>query len=80
MTQKLMSVFIYYSRYSKGSGTIWLSSVRCTASAVSLSDCLHSGFSSVTNCDHSQDVALMCLKVTVTVKPTNINSECVLMY
>ena len=59
-----ITCFCNNCRYSEGSGTIWLNDVRCTANDVSLADCLHSGFSSVTNCDHSQDVALMCLNST----------------
>ena len=48
-------------RYSRGSGIIWLTNVRCTYSDNSLFGCSHSGFG-ITSCKHSEDVAISCTR------------------
>ena len=45
--------------FSQGTGTIWLDDLQCTSSDLMLSTCLHRGFRKE-NCDHSEDVAVLC--------------------
>ncbi len=42
-----------------GIGPIWLDDVNCTGSERSIDDCAHSPWRSH-NCDHSQDVGIVC--------------------
>ncbi len=44
-----------------GKGMIWLDDVNCTGSERSLTDCYHRPWGSH-NCDHSQDVGIVCGK------------------
>ncbi|XP_070560707.1 scavenger receptor cysteine-rich domain-containing protein DMBT1-like isoform X2 [Ptychodera flava] len=47
------------SDFGEGSGPIWLNDVACTGSEKDLSICGNSGWS-IYNCDHSQDVGVVC--------------------
>ena len=46
-------------RYSRGTGTIWLSNVGCNYADIFLANCTHSGFGNAF-CYHNQDVAISC--------------------
>jgi len=56
-----------------GSGPIWLSDVRCSASCgrrpTDLSHCSHNGWG-VAYCSHSEDVSIACYDRTTTAEPT----------
>ena len=47
----------YY--YIVGSGPIWLESVDCTGSEVTIAECGHPGWG-VHSCDHSRDAVIIC--------------------
>ena len=53
------SVRAFHVHYGIGSGTIWMSGLRCTGNESSISECLHIGWGE-TNCDHTQDAGLAC--------------------
>ncbi|XP_006819211.1 scavenger receptor cysteine-rich domain-containing group B protein-like [Saccoglossus kowalevskii] len=47
------------SSFTSGSGNIWMDNVVCTGVETLLFECQHSGYGQ-NNCDHSQDVGLIC--------------------
>ena len=48
------------SGYTKGTGRIWLSELRCTGNEISLTSCSSAGLGSHT-CSHEQDAGVMCI-------------------
>ena len=51
---------LLFLSYSRGTGTIWLTNVRCTSFSTSLASCGHSGYGNTQSCYHSEDVAISC--------------------
>ena len=47
------------ARFGRGTGTIWMDDVRCTAAHEAIEDCPHNGWG-VHNCDHSEDASVIC--------------------
>ncbi len=52
-----------FTDFGSGSGQIWLESLKCEGSEVSLSDCQHEGWGQH-NCGHSEDVSVSCVSDT----------------
>ena len=50
---------IIIHRYSRGTGTIWLTNVECSSDDSTLLDCSYSSFGH-TSCSHCEDVAIHC--------------------
>ena len=50
-----------YQDFGVGRGQIWLESLKCEGSEVSISDCRHDGWGQH-NCKHSEDVSVSCVK------------------
>ena len=46
-------------KYGQGTGTIWMSSLACTGSENSISECVHRGWGETT-CYHFQDAGVTC--------------------
>ena len=46
--------------FSQGSGQIWLVNVACTGSESTLTSCGHLGVGITRDCNHSNDVYIMC--------------------
>ena len=46
--------------FGQGSGPIWLDSVTCTGSELTLASCGHLGVGVTRDCNHSNDVYVMC--------------------
>lgn len=46
--------------FGRGTGPIFLNNVGCFGGEVSLLDCLNSGIAFVTDCNHTQDVGVVC--------------------
>ena len=54
--------------YGAGSGMIWMDHVACTGDEVSLSDCAHRGWGTLTHvCTHDQDIRIRCKGVVTVV-------------
>ena len=53
------SVLAAHVKYGEGSGTVWMSSMGCTGSESSISECPHIGWGE-TSCSHSQDAGVTC--------------------
>ena len=45
--------------FGEGAGQIWLDNLQCSGSEMSLDNCTHRGWG-VHNCDHSEDVSILC--------------------
>ena len=46
--------------FGQGSGSIWLDSVTCTGSELSLASCGHLGVNVTRSCTHSNDASVRC--------------------
>ena len=53
------SVLAAHVKYGQGSGSVWMSSLACTGSESSISECPHIGWGQ-TSCSHSQDAGVTC--------------------
>ncbi|XP_027147358.1 deleted in malignant brain tumors 1 protein-like [Larimichthys crocea] len=59
--------------FGPGTGQIWMDDVSCSGSESGLTDCFHRGFGTH-NCNHGQDVGVMCSAVEAWL--VNGNSHC----
>ena len=48
------------SYYGRGNTTIWLDNVQCTGNESNIDACRHLAWGT-NNCDHSEDVGVMCV-------------------
>ena len=46
--------------FGQGSGSIWLDSVTCTGSELTLTRCGHVGINSTRSCSHAEDAGVKC--------------------
>ena len=46
--------------FVQGSGSIWLSSVKCTGNESTLTSCGHAGVGVTRGCDHLMDASVIC--------------------
>ena len=46
--------------FGQGSGSIWLDSITCTGSELTLADCGHFGVGIFRQCSHSEDASVRC--------------------
>ena len=46
--------------FGQGSGSIWLDSVACDGSELTLASCSHLGVGDTRNCSHSKDAGVIC--------------------
>ena len=53
------SVLAAHVKYGEGSGTVWMSSLACSGSESSISECPHLGWGE-TSCSHSWDAGVTC--------------------
>lgn len=55
------------NRFGAGSGQIWLDNVQCSGIETRLDFCRHSAWGATSDCQHSEDVSIVCNAVTPTV-------------
>ncbi|GAB1608450.1 in malignant brain tumors 1 neurotrypsin-like, partial [Argonauta hians] len=74
MNGYLRGLAIKDTRVSPGSGTVWLSNVKCNGSEVSIAECNHSHWG-LNTCSHSQDAGVRCIQESpVSVRLSNGSS------
>ena len=64
-----------HNTYGPGSGPIWLDNVHCTGSETSIANCQHN-FWQDHNCNHTQDVAIVCNDDRLPTPPSNNGRNC----
>lgn len=52
------------SGFGQGTGKIWLNGVKCNGNEKSIIDCNHHGLGASTQCDHDEDVGVICGNIT----------------
>ena len=50
--------------FGQGSGPIWLDSVKCSGTELTLASCGHLGVGITRSCSHSEDAGVRCITVT----------------
>ena len=55
-----LGIAIGSAGFGQGSGSIWLSSVTCTGSELTLARCGHAGISITGSCSHTEDAGVKC--------------------
>lgn len=74
------SVFYRHGNFTRGTGQIWLSGVRCDTSQTRLIDCAADNFGDTGDCTHAQDAAVgccMCICSKLSIPAMQLNTHVV---
>jgi len=65
--------------FGQGSGPIWLSSIKCSGSEPSITNCVHLGVNITSSCSHFEDAGVICDKQNGRVYKCIIASQCYIL-